>query len=384
MNYKAIIVGGNHHNGLGLARSLGGNGIEVHSIVADECKKSFLAHSKFVSSCTVFSSEKEAFDYVLAAYGNEPERPMLIPYSDRAACELDLRLDEFKERFHVPSIGNQQGAIAAMMDKQKQVAFAQKHNLRMAKTCTVLFADNDQPADLPDVPYPCIIKPAVSAEGDKKDIAVCQTEQELSTQLEKYRKAGYSSALVQEYLTIDYEIDVFGCIINADPGICFVPTQTIRSWPPQGGTNSFSKIITEESLVKKCRKIIQGLKEEGFYGLYDIELFVVGDDILLNEINYRNSGDVYMALNQGYHYAYAWACDCLGLPVSIMGNPLCADYTMTECADLRNAVFGSLSLKQWLSDLRKCSDFALKYPGDMKPAPNRYAYYIGKILGINK
>lgn len=384
MDCKVIIVGGNHHNGLGLARSLGGNGIEIHSVVADECKNSFLAHSKFVSSCTVFSNEKEAFDYVLATYSNESERPVLIPYSDRAACELDLRLDEFRGKFHVPSIGNQQGAIAAMMNKQKQVGFAQKYNLRMAKTCTVLFAGKDRSVDLPDIPYPCIIKPAVSAEGDKKDIAVCQTAQELSVQMEKYRKAGYSSALVQEYLTIDYEIDVFGCIINADPGICFVPTQTIRSWPPQGGTNSFSKIITEESLIKKCRQIIQGLKAEGFYGLYDIELFVVGDDVLLNEINYRNSGDVYMALSQGYSYPYAWVSDCMGMPVHIAEHPERGDYTMTECADLRNAIFGTLSLKQWLMDFRQCRDYALKYPGDMKPAFSRYLYYARRMLNRAK
>ncbi len=33
---KVVIVGGNHHNGLGLARSFGRFGIEVISVVIDE------------------------------------------------------------------------------------------------------------------------------------------------------------------------------------------------------------------------------------------------------------------------------------------------------------------------------------------------------------
>ena len=134
--------------------------------------------------------------------------------------------------------------------------------------------------------------------------------------------------------------------------------------------------------MKKCKDIIEKLRESGFYGLYDMELFVCGDEIYLNEINYRNSGDVYMALNQGYHYAYAWVCDCLGQKVSIASHPERGDYTMTECADLRNAVFGPLKLKQWYRDFKKCKDYALKYPGDMKPAYQRYVYYLLKILHL--
>lgn len=375
---KVIIVGGNHHNGLGLARSLGVNGINVYSIVIDNiCKTSFLGKSKYVSESMVFDSETKAFDYILENFKNEIEKPVLIPYSDGAACELDKRLELLSRYFYVPSLNGVPGAISKMMNKQEQVHFADRYGIRMAKTDTVEFGET---FSFPDIPYPCIIKPAISAEGDKKDISVCNNREELSSEFSKYKKKGYSKAIVQEYLNIDYEIDVFGCIIKCHPKICMVPTHTVRSWPVKGGTNSFSYIITDEKIIQKCKNIISCLEKEGFYGLYDIELFVVGEEILLNEINYRNSGDVYMALNQGYYYPYAWVCDCLGLPIDILEYPLRGDYTMTECADIRNVILGELNIGDWLKDCKKCKDYALAFKGDMKPAINRYMYYVRKFF----
>lgn len=68
MNQKrniVFIVGGDHHNGLGLARIFGLNGVEVRSIVAGDCKKSFLRRSKFVSESLVFPTEKDAYNYLV-------------------------------------------------------------------------------------------------------------------------------------------------------------------------------------------------------------------------------------------------------------------------------------------------------------------------------
>lgn len=336
------VVGGDHHNGLGLARIFGLNGVEVISLVAGDCKKSFLRKSKYVTESLVFPSEKEAFDYLSERPTIDP-LPFIIPYSDSAALELDNRLDEFKDRYYVPSINNTQGAIAKLMDKQNQYDFATSAGIRMAQTLTANIKAEDHP-ELDDMRYPCIIKPVISAEGHKRDIAICNSRNELESVISKYKDLGYYRALVQEYLTIDYEIDVFGCILKQEPFICHVPTRTIRSWLPKGGTNSFSQIITDPQIVGECKKIIEAIRDAGFYGLYDIELFVVNSEIVLNEVNLRNSGDVYMGLAQKYYYPYAWFCDVLGKRVNIIPNPLKPDYTMTECADIRNVLSHNTAL----------------------------------------
>ena len=376
---KVVIVGGNHHNGLGLARSFGRFGIEVISVVIDEkITKSFLKKSKYVKESIVFRTEKEAFDFIKNAYRFE-EKAFIIPYSDGAAEELDKRVIEFNEEFFIPSINNRNGEIVHLMDKDVQYKFAESNSIKMAKTCVVDLCGD---VDTSPLPLPLILKPVLSAEGDKKDIRVCKNSEDTNHAIEEFREKGYKRVLAQEYLSIDYEIDVFGSILRNKTHDCIVPTRTIRSWPKEGGTNSFSQIITDDGIIGNCKKIISALKKYGFYGLYDIEIFVVGNDYYLNEMNLRNSGDVYMALDQDYHYVVAWYFDVLGKDFSISENPSKDDFCMTECADLRHVMIKGLGLGAWLRDFKKCKDFALKYKGDMRPAIDRYFYYVCKVLHI--
>ena len=373
-----FIVGGDHHNGLGLARIFGLNGVEVRSIVVGDCQKSFLRKSKYVSESLVFPSEKDAYDY-LSELSKCEIKSFIIPYSDASALELDKRLDEFKDVYYVPSINNTQGEIAKFMDKQNQYNFAKTSGIRMAYTVTIDIKDEVHP-ELDQMLFPCIIKPVISAEGHKRDISICNDKDELQNIVAKYKKLGYYRALVQEYLSIDYEIDVFGCTLKQEPYICQIPTHTIRSWLPRGGTNSFSQIITDPKIVSGCKRIIEAVRNCGFYGLYDVELFVVNGEIILNEVNLRNSGDVYMGLAQKYYYPYAWYCDVLGEMVAIPPNPTRDDFAMTECADFRNVLTHYVRFGEWFRDYRKCKDYALRFKGDMGPALSRYGYYVMQFI----
>lgn len=377
---KVVIYGGNHHNGLGLARSFGVNNIPVDAVVVEEnISKSFLEKSRYVNEVAVFSNYSKALNYIKEKYHieSEKEKVFIIPYSDAAAEELDSRLDEFKNSFFCPSINNIQGEIVKLMSKENQAIYSKNCNIMMAETKVISLVENIQ---INELQVPCIFKPVVSAEGDKKDITICKTYNEVDKALSVFRKKKYERILYQEYLSIDYEIDVFGSILKRKNYNCVVPTRTLRSWPSNGGTNSFSRIIVDENIIEKCKVVIDALKKYGFYGLYDIELFVVGENIYLNEMNLRNSGDVYMALSQNYHYAVAWYFDVLNIDCRILEYPEKNDFCMTECADLRHVVFGKYSFFRWINDYRKCKDYALRFHGDMRPAYNRYLYYFIKAF----
>ena len=375
---EVYIVGGDHHNGLGLGRMLGLNGVKVNSLVIDGCKKSYISKSKYISTSKIFSSEKEAYDF-LSLLPRSKLKPIIIPYSDAAALELDKRLDEFKDRYFCPSINNTQGKIAKLMDKQAQYELALSAGIRMADTAVVEL-HHDFQCELIETPYPCIIKPVISTEGDKRDISVCYNRNELDKTLRRYREQGYSRALVQEYLKIDYEIDVFGCILKQKPYICQVPTRIIRSWPKRGGTTSFSQVITDQKVVAECERLIRILKEQGFYGLYDIELFVVDGKTFLNEINFRNSGGVYRVIRQGFYFPYIWYCDVLGIKCDICSTPQKANYSMTEYTDIRHVLSHDIKVRDWINDFRKCTDYALLFKGDMGPAVTRYLYYVKQFI----
>ena len=361
---KVIIIGGDHHNGLGLARILGMNGYDVYSVIISHHKKSWLQHSNYIKKTDVFPTYKDGLDFIQKEYKTVSNKIVLIPYSDGAALELDNRLNQLADCFVVPSIGNKTGQIATFMNKQKQYDFATKHNLKMAKSFTLNLDEKIETS----IPFPCILKPIVSAEGDKRDIVVCKNDDELKNAISTLKSKQYKRILLQEFIAYDYEIDAFGCICRKTPFFNIVPTKTIRAYPPKKGTNSFSEIITDEHIVDKCKQIVFALQEIDFYGLYDIELFVRDDEIWLNEINFRNSGDVYMAINQGFYYPLVWVNDALGyVNDSKLIHPSKKTFAMTELADIRNIFNGQVSLINWVKDFRKVNDFALIFRGDMKP-----------------
>lgn len=108
---KIILIGGNHHNGLGLVRSFGVNGIKPLGIIIGNNKKnSFVTKSRYWEKTWVFSSEKEAISFLLGNFKQEIEKPVIIPWSDSAAAEIDNNLDALMPFFIVPSLGGIQGA----------------------------------------------------------------------------------------------------------------------------------------------------------------------------------------------------------------------------------------------------------------------------------
>ena len=119
--------------------------------------------------------------------------------------------------------------------------------------------------------------------------------------------------MVQEYLNIDYEIECIGAVLQQEPCICFATFHVIRSWPKEGGTCSYSYVITDGGILNECQNVLQNLKDIGFYGLFDVELFSVGGKIYLNEINWRNSGVISWTFGGKFYYPYIWYCDAVGI-----------------------------------------------------------------------
>lgn len=362
-----ILIGGDHHNGLNLARIFGINGFKVFCCVISNDRSTLIQHSRYVQNVKVFREESLAYDYLENSISDFEHKPVLIPYSDGAAMELDRRLNSFVGKYYVPSINEEQGAIVKMMDKNAQYLWAKENGIPMAFSMVLDVCSFSEEMAL-DIPLPCIIKPIVSATGKKLDIVICNTNIEVKEALSELKDKKYHNVLVQEYLIKDYEIDVFGCICKNDPQILLVPTKTLRTWPLKTGTNSFSQILADDSTINNCKSIISKLKDAGFYGLYDIELMVVNGTYYLNEINYRNSGDDYMALNQGFYYPVVWTKEVLGIVQEIsLDHPQKETYAMTEFFDRNNIKQGILSRGDWKKDYRRTSDFALKFKGDMKP-----------------
>ena len=65
---KVILIGGNHHNGLGLARSFGVNGIKPYGVIVGEgAEHGFVRKSKYWAKTWVIKSDDEIVEFLLNA-----------------------------------------------------------------------------------------------------------------------------------------------------------------------------------------------------------------------------------------------------------------------------------------------------------------------------
>ncbi|MCB2339588.1 ATP-grasp domain-containing protein [Clostridium estertheticum] len=377
---KIIVIGGEQHNGIGIARSLGAKGVKPYGIITSSGEKRFTAKSKFwESTWLVLDDENGIMTVLREEFNSEEQKPIIIPYSDLAEEVIDKNLNELKQKFIVPSSNGIQGAVNELQDKNTQYALAQKYNIPMAQSWVV----NISPVlSIPDdISFPCILKPQISSEGDKRDIIVCANIDEFEKALKVLKSKSYKRIFAQEYINKDYELDLFGCIMTNSNEIILCPLKIIREWPVQGGTNCYSSFVIDERTRNECMKVVEMLRSIGFKGTYDIELFYVKGKIYLNEINFRNSGNGYCSVFQNMYYPYIWCLDAAGMK---LGNfKKYADkegYVMTEFTDFRHVIYGHLGFKNWLSDIRKTNCFMLFDKQDMKPFWDRILYYIKQSM----
>lgn len=373
---KVILIGGDHHNGLGLVRSFGIHGIFPYGIIVKPSQKSsFIAKSKYWTKTIIINSNQDIINLLLSSFSKEIEKPVLIPWSDSAAAEIDKNLNKLKDSFIVPSLDGKQGAIIKMMDKHNQIEFIKKYGLPMAKTWTIDLPYNNGQEFI----YPCICKPVSSYEGVKADIKKCDNPKELLSYLNALFKKGYKRFLVQEYISFNKELVFIG---SCDSKPSYIISENIREWPVIGGTNSFFKVIEDNGIHSICKRILSALQKENYFGMFDIELFQVKDNIYVNEINWRNSGNSFFALGTNVHWAVIWYLQTIGKDTSYLKHTTtdAIQCAMNEATDLRHVLFNGLPFSVWLKDLKRTQSFALWYKKDLRPTVCQYFYLIKELI----
>lgn len=118
--------------------------------------------------------------------------------------------------------------------------------------------------------------------------------------------------MVQEFLKKDYEAELFGAILQSTDKIPYLLSKHVREWPPIGGSVSYHEFIDDAILHGKAKALLSKIRNSGYVGNIDIELFIIGDDIYLNEVNFRNSGDVYACFAPAVFYPYYSYLDMVG------------------------------------------------------------------------
>lgn len=363
---SVIVVGPDHQNTLGVIRAVGKEGYTVDLIIYGDskqkckCKESNYLNGRFIK-CS--ENEDELVKSILQLVGKNTDIPV-IPTSDFAAMCIDKNHAILEKNCVLPSISGKGGAICKYMDKYEQKKLADQFKLKMAKTLRIDLA-NANIEDISDIPLPCVLKPVVSAVGLKSDIRFANNRNEFINSVKKYKDKGYSEVLVQEFIKKDYEVCIFGCLTRNSREFFCGALKKIRYSPSGDGASlSYAQFIDVDENYKK---IISVLKTLCYDGLFDIEIFVVGNELYLNEINFRNSGNAWAVVNRGINIPIIWIKDALNekynQTLHYIGDN---SYFMNETADLKNVLKRNISLFQWIHDLFKTKTFNKFWRKDIK------------------
>ncbi len=150
------------------------------------------------------------------------------------------------------------------------------------------FADNydDFKSAVEFVGIPCVVKPVMSSSG--KGQSVIKTEGDIEKAWSYAQEGGRTGAgrvIVEGFIDFDYEITLL--TVRAVDGVHFCAPIGHRqedgdyreSWQPQ---------VMSENAVKAAEyaaeKVVNAL---GGYGIFGVELFVKGDDVIFNEVSPR-------------------------------------------------------------------------------------------------
>lgn len=349
---NVFVIGGCHHNALGVIRSLGEKGIRPYVVIQSDEEKPYIRLSRYISQYWIVASEQE----VLAILKNEAvhfhgEKAVLITCADNLSSLVDMNHDELQQWYSLPGT-EEQGRVTKLMDKEVMSQLAREVGLLVPASASV----NTAQSYIPDILMPWIVKPLVSKNASKCDIAIIHSREEWK----EYCLCRQLPVQVQKFVANDNEYQLIGLSLRGGseviiPGVSHV----IR---PSANTNTgflhYKPLDTSYSEV--IRKGKQFLKATGYSGLFSLEFLrdYHGNDYFM-EINFRNDGNSICVTAAGVNLPYIWYAFHAGedYQKEIGQEKINTVFVMPEIEDFRLVSRGKLNIFTWLKDVCRTDRF---------------------------
>lgn len=373
---KVIVIGGNHHNALGIIRSLGQNGVNVYLIVTEK-KKSFITKSKYVSQYwNTTENEEEIIKILIDNFNDEREEPIIVPSSDKAANIIDKNFNLLSKKYILPNCGNKEGYISYLMNKEVMCKIASSLGLRTPKTWVIDLNEEDDIL-LQDIIYPCIMKPLRSVDGHRQDIIICEDYNDTKVTINKFRSMGYHEVLIQQFIKKEKEVGIVGCVtLNSKEIIIPGIIKKLREFPLNSGSSSFAKVDFDIDKYLDVGKIKKFLYKIQYYGIFDMEFLYSNKKLYFIEINFRNGGNSYALTKAGANVVYLWCLDAAGYNISNKTKKIEESlYFMMDTRDFRHVINGDLNLFKWILDFFRTKAFLVFNIKDIKPFIFKFLYH---------
>lgn len=331
---EAIVIGGDHHNTLGVIRALGRNGVPVEVyLLHTEDTRPYVTTSRYVNSSFFFDSADSLGDALVERGGKDGSKRVVLCCHDALAEMLDRRQEELSPYYFFPH--SVFSSLTRLQNKSEMAALALKCGM---------------PVPEYSKEFPLMLKPVNSVYGSKRDIFVCYSREEYEKYFEDH---SLENTIVQKFIDKTMEYQLIGCV--AADGCIIIPGHSEILRPCKGSNTSFLRYSGFDGFDCNLKACFKFLEASGFRGLFSMEFLrdKSGKDYFM-EINFRNDGNAICAVEAGVNLPYIWYKSCLGADYrGLAGKEVATVYTIPEMDELSLAKSGQISLKEALADFRK-------------------------------
>ena len=300
---KKAILCGSGELGKEVALELQRYGVEVVALDKYENAPAMhVAHRSHVLSML----DGDALEAVI----REEKPDYIIPEIEAIATDRLVKLEE--EGFNVIPTAM---ATRLTMNREgiRRLAAEQLH----IPTSPYRFAETREEFDaaVAEIGIPCVVKPVMSSSGHGQSTLKCAADIDKAWQVsQEGGRAGSGKVIVEGFVNFDYEITLL--TVRHSAGTTFlkpighhqVDGDYRESWQPQA--MSERAIELAEAIAKAITDALGG------YGIFGVELFVKGEDVIFSEVSPRphDTGMVTM-ISQDMSEFGLHARAILGLPI---------------------------------------------------------------------
>ena len=137
-----------------------------------------------------------------------------------------------------------------------------------------------------EIGIPCVVKPIMSSSGHGQSVIKCEADVESAWKIsQEGGRAGAGKVIVEGFIDFDYEITLLtvrhigGTSFLKPIGHHQVDGDYQESWQPQAMTGA--ALSKAKNIAEKVTTALGG------YGIFGVELFVKGDDVIFSEVSPR-------------------------------------------------------------------------------------------------
>ena len=251
----------------------------------------------------------------------EKEKPNLI-VPEVEAIATNVLIDLEREGFNI--IPTARATSLTMNREGIRKLAAEELGLQ---TSPYRFASNKSEFDqaIQEVGIPCVVKPIMSSSGKGQSTITAEDQIEDSWQYaQEGGRAGAGKVIVEGFVEFDYEITLLTVRHKNGTSFC-EPIGHVQSdgdyrqsWQPQP--------MTDDAL-SSAQKVAESITSAlGGYGIFGVELFIKGDEVIFSEVSPRpHDTGLVTLISQDISQFALHARAILGLPIpNIMQHGPCA------------------------------------------------------------